>query len=211
MNKLNNKTKGVILLSILILGGIGLYYFYVIKDDDIEIYENQFERNVLIPYENITESTENIGENTKRIVVDISGEIKNPGVYELEEGKRINDVIEKAGGLTDKADTIEINLAYKLEDGMKINIPAKSNTKEIDTEKEIVSTEAGSSIKTKDTNSTTKIKVVNINKATQEELETLPGIGESTANKIIKYREEKGKFKKKEDIKNVTRNRRCKV
>ncbi len=208
MNKLNDKIKGVILFGGLILVGVVLYYFFIIKEDSIEIYENQTERNILIPYEENyvkIEETENTSNNN--IIVDISGEVKNPGVLELEEGSRIKDAINEAGGTTKNADTTDINLAYKLEDGMKIKIPTKSKKKENQVSEGYISTNAGNSIENqnfKNKPDTQNKKVININRATKEELETIPGVGASTAEKIIKYRKEKGKFEKKEDIKNVS-------
>lgn len=210
MNKLNNQTKGIIILMILVLIGGGLYYFFVVKDEGVDI-ESLSGRNVLIPYEdgnNVNEITE-IVEEIKRIVVDVAGEVKKPGVIEIDEGSRIKDAIELAGGVTNKADTSDMNLAYKLEDGMKIKVPSKK-AKEANIEKDTdtyVSTDAGSGVKTQESstsNASNKAKVININTASQAELETLPGVGSAIASKIIKYRDEKGKFKKKEDIKNVS-------
>ena len=74
---------------------------------------------------------------SKKIIVHITGEVKNRGIVELEEGARIIDAIEKAGGITEKASLSNINLAYKLEDGMKIKIPNK------DEEKEYITKESG--------------------------------------------------------------------
>ena len=115
----------------------------------------------------------------------------------------------KHGGVREDAYTEEINLAYKLEDGMKIQIPTKQEKetkKENDTEENYVTNSSGvssSNEKTEDRQETNNSKV-NINAATQTQLETLPGIGPSTATKILSYRKEKGKFKKIEDIKEVS-------
>lgn len=214
MNKFNNKTMGIIFIIILIVGAVSIYYFFVIKDENLEIYQNETERNVLIPYEDSNSETNK--EETKEIIVDISGEVKKPGVLELEEGDRIRDAIEEAGGLTEKADISEINLAYKLEDGMKIKIPNKKDNKNQTNQNNYISTDAGEDIKISnsnnsesnsngksDSNTKKQKSIININTASQAELETLPGIGQATAEKIIKYREEKGKFNKIEDLKNV--------
>ena len=96
------------------------------------------------------------------------------------------------GGLKENACLDDINLAYKLEDGMKIDIPTKQEKQEnISTQNNIIS----------NNKQNTKI---NINTATQTELETLSGIGASTALKIINYRKENGNFSSIEDIKNVS-------
>lgn len=99
--------------------------------------------------------------------------------------------------MTENADTNKINLAYVVQDGQKINIP---NVNNVETEG-YISQEIGENIIIEDIKTSTNL--VNINTATQSELETLTGIGPSTALKIINYREENGKFKTIEDLKNV--------
>ena len=126
------------------------------------------------------------------IKVYVTGEVKNQGVIELEQGSRIVDAIEKAGGQTEEANLKNVNLAYELEDGQKIYIPNKSeeNTNEI--------TDDGvTEIDSKENDT------ININKANEKELQELNGIGESLASSIIKYIEDNGKFKNIEYLKNV--------
>lgn len=158
----------------------------------IMFVRNKFENTneIELNYENIvTTSEENIVEEVEdnSIKVHITGEINNPGLIELVSGDRISDAIEKAGGVTSLADTSKVNLAYMLSDGEKIYIPSIND-------EEGVEYIQSSSQNTK----------ININTATQEELETLTGIGESTAKSIIEYREQNGKFTTIEDIKNVS-------
>ena len=178
------------------------------------------------------ENTDNQKEtNENKIIIHITGAIKKEGIYELKENSRIADAIEAAEGLTENANIQDINLAYVLEDGEKIHIPTKEEIKQrnsetteksIDkttiyvtkntggTEKSASNTEkntgnTNNSGNTKNNNSTTnKNEKININTATQAELETLPGIGPSTALKIINYRKENGKYKTIEDIKKVS-------
>ncbi len=118
------------------------------------------------------------------ICVYIVGEVVNPGVYVLEEHSRICDVVEMAGGFTDNAATEYINLASIVSDEEKIIVYSLDEVLngEVITENE---------------------NLININTATKEQLMTLPGIGESKASDIIKYREENGKFQTKEDIMKV--------
>ena len=146
----------------------------------------------MIVKENIPE------ENIDLIKVHIIGAVKNPGIVEIEENSRITDVIEKAGGILEDGDISRVNLAYKIEDGDKIYIPS-IHEKEAN---EIVSKDAGEGII--ETFTFKNNDKININTATQTELELLPGIGASTALKIIRYREQNGKFKTIEDIKNVS-------
>lgn len=124
----------------------------------------------------------------------ITGQVVNQGVVKVEEGERVIDAIEAAGGATPEANLSKINLAYLLEDGMKIYIPSVNDVEEI----EYVTNSSGT------LESESKDVKVNINTATSEELQNLPGIGESIANRIIAYRKENGKFSKIEDLKNVS-------
>ena len=194
MNKLNKKT--IIYLGIIIITIIIIYYFFIKDKDYIEV-----ESNLSIQEESINNTTikENIKEQKEKIY--ITGQVKNNGVYEIEENSRISDCIEKAGGLTENADIENINLAFIVEDGMKIYIPKKGEKiEQKDEEYNYIQTTINDSDNIYQNNSTkseknskTKSKI-NINTATQTELETLPGIGPSTAKKILDYKKENGKF-----------------
>ena len=174
-----------IIISIIIVVGIGGWIFTK------NITNNSYEK---ITYENICkEDDEEISEEF--IVLHITGEVKNEGVIKLKEGARIIDAIDVAGGLTQNADVSKINLAFLLSDGQKIYIPSIYD-EEV---KEYVIQDSGVGIVNLQTN-----KKININTATQTELEAITGIGPSTALKIINYRKENGKFKKTDDIKNVS-------
>jgi len=196
MNKLNKKT---IIYILIIIACIGIYMFFTKENDNIE--EELMINNT--QKDNTKENQEN-DENTK-IVVYITGAIKNPGVYELEDEKRIADLIKEAGGVTEEADTNSINMAYKLEDEMKVYIPTKTEeTVNIEETTEThIYTENNNQEKQEINTNSSKNQKININTASQTELETLPGIGPSTALKIIEYRKESGKFRNIEDIKNV--------
>lgn len=203
MRKLN-KTKTII-ISIIIIFIIGIYYFSIKEKDYIESDTNFSISNKT---ENDTNKEESESKDTKeKIIIYIAGAIKNEGVYELDENSRIADCIEKAGGLTEDANLQDINLAYMLEDGMKIYIPKNSESNNHDNTESNATIENDKREKTvkniENKNSKTQNVKININTATQTELETLPGIGSSTALKIINYRKENGKFKSIEDIKNV--------
>lgn len=180
--------KKIIFLSI-IVGVLVIYLVYHYATNNSNEY---IEENIYI-------ETNNQPEKKNKIFLHIIGEVKAPGIIEIDEGARLADVIEAAGGFTENADINKINLAYLVKDGQKINIP---NVNSVDTNSYITEN-IGENIIIEDiTSSSTNL--VNINTATQTELETLTGIGPSTALKIIKYREENGKFKTIEDIKNVS-------
>ena len=207
MQKINKKTKILILITISIIGVI--YYYFYNKEKDIEIsninnLEISTSENTIIKNTIEKENTE------ETIIIYITGEVKNQGIYKLKTGSRIADAIEIAGGTTQEANINKINLAYILEDGMKIEIPNKDeNLNEIEdkTTNYVSKNTNGTISSNKETENTENKKTsekININTATQTELETLPGIGPSTALKICKYREENGKFTSIEDIKNVS-------
>lgn len=135
---------------------------------------------------------ENVEINEMKVY--ISGEISKEGVYEFEAGDRLDDLIKKAGGLTENANAKDLNLAMKLEDEMKIYIPSIYEISSDDTADTIP-------IITSDSKDSSKDKI-NINKASKEELMSLPNIGDKRADSILEYRES-NKFETIEDIKNV--------
>ena len=150
--------------------------------------------------ESLAEETNVVTESepkTTMIMVDIGGAVNDPMVAELEEGSRVEDAINAAGGVTEDADLTEINRAAFLEDGDKILIPEKQEVALND-----ISNATDGSVKGSYTSySDGKI---NINTAGSEELQMLDGVGPVTAEKIIDYRESNGRFKDIEDIKNVS-------
>ena len=185
-----------------------------IGDNDI-VQDSTKENNIENEGKNniIKEDKENEDNTDKdKICVYITGEIKNTGVYYLKKESRIIDVINMAGGATEKADLSKINLAYILEDGMKVNIPNKEELNDnsnfefiTKSHEDTIQNNVNENSQNKDLISSKKeTNKININNATQTELETLPGIGPSTALKIIEYRKENGKFNNIEDIKNVS-------
>ncbi|MDO4553219.1 MAG: helix-hairpin-helix domain-containing protein [Bacillota bacterium] len=125
------------------------------------------------------------------IIVDIAGAIEKPGVYHLEEGSRLYQLIELAGGLAADADMRYLNRAAVLEDQQKIYIYTEDEA-EKEAVKELSSAQGSEGAS------------VNINTADTKALETLSGVGPSTAAKIIAYRQEYGPFKSIEEIKNVS-------
>lgn len=215
MRKSIKFNKKIIILIIIFLL-IGYYIFYknnnnyeeissienlVVNEEEIS---NNTKEEASDSKENTTgENPENETENTEMIMVHITGEVNNWGVIELEQGSRIIDAVNKAGGFTEEADTNKVNLAYELSDGVKIYIPSKTE-ENVTFETEYITENSGDNVITEESEmKETKSSLVNINSATQTELETLPGIGPSIALKIISYREENGKFLSIEDIKNV--------
>ncbi len=194
---LNKKQKTTILI-IAIIVAIGMIYFIYNKNQirsDIDL-----ESEILIS--NTSENKTNVEIQEDLVIIHITGSVKNPGIVKLKYGSRIEDAIEAAGGLTENADITNVNLAYVLDDGVKIRIPSITDEKNGD--EQILEEGSGENI-IEETNMTfgASTKEVNINKATETELQSLPGIGASLASRIIEYRNQNGKFSKIEDIKNV--------
>ena len=128
------------------------------------------------------------------ILVHVAGAVNEPGVHSLPYGSRVKDAIEKSGGLTDNADTNLINLAMPLNDGMQIWVPAV----QVDLGWEAVGEDSN-----QDPADDHSLKLININTATQAELETLTGIGPVIAKAIIRFRLENGPFKEIAEIQSV--------
>lgn len=186
-----NKVK-IIVLTII----ISILLFYVLKNNN-ELYEDIYISNNIIneSFQNIT-----INEETDSIKIHIIGEVKNPGIYELEEGSRIQDAITVAGGETENAALDKVNLAYKIEDGQKICIP--SIFQEVNA---YIYNDSGINVIVNNENELRGNKMkVDINKASSEELQQIKGVGPALAEKIISYREQNGKFKNIEELKNVS-------
>jgi competence protein ComEA len=145
------------------------------------------------------------------IAVHVIGAVPRPGLYEFPEGARVQDAIDAAGGLLAEGNADALNLAALLEDGQQLDIPYEGGSAPPEEERSSLDlpsadgTETptdGSENNTEEANS--DVELVNINSASLEELDTLPGIGPTTAQKIIDYRDENGPFSTIEDIMNVS-------
>jgi competence protein ComEA len=156
----------------------------------------------------------------KKIKVDVSGEIAKPGVYELTEGERVEDLIKLAGGLKKDADRAGINLALKLKDEAKVVVPSKLSPKPQSATNSLISSpskalpkNAGTTPQVADSGtqkvvsrSTKKqppANPVSVNGASESELQSIPGIGPSMAQKIVAYRNTNGPFAAIEDLRKV--------
>ena len=126
------------------------------------------------------------------ITVDVKGAVKSPGIYDLPVGSRVHDAVQKAGGLTEEADSKSLNLAQKISDEALVYVPTKGE--------EAASQQAASGT----TPSTSKEKKVNLNKASLDELKQVKGLGGKRAQDIIDHREANGKFKSVDELKKVS-------
>ncbi len=144
------------------------------------------EENEIIQFEPL--STTNTEEEPKYIYIDVKGQVLNPGVYKILTDSRLFQLLSLAGGTTSNADTLAINLSLKLYDQQVIYIPSYDDEYPIITE--VINENSPG--------------IININSASLDLLDTLPGIGPSTAQSIIDYRTQVGFFESIEDIMNVT-------
>lgn len=188
---------GVIFLAFLfanILSNDNVKDFFNKNDDEIVMTDQ--EQAKIEGEASKEENIDDLSINDKKVY--ISGEIINSGVYDIKDGDRLDDLVKRAGGFTEKADLDSINLAMRLEDQMKIYIP------NIDENQNISAANTNLGIGAVDSsNNDTLDKKINLNFASKEELMSLPNIGEKRAQAIIDYRQE-NKFEKIEDIKNVS-------
>lgn len=154
------------------------------------------EKNLELPIrEKMEETTGHPDEERKiensNVFVDVKGAVAFPGLYEVDQGERLKFVIDQAGGFTEEADKKLINLAVKVTDEMLIYVPKIGEM--VADSPLIIEKGTGSSAQR-----------VNLNAASKEEFETLPGIGPSKAAAFVKYREENGPYQNIEDIKEVS-------
>lgn len=161
---------------------VALLFFWIAGGDSTENIEIT-EEGTQIAEE--TQETSEKSLNSGVIYVDISGCVNNPGVYEFKSGARVFHVIEEAGGLTEDANIDDLNRAEEIVDGQKIVIYSKNSDEKSSYEE----TSSGK---------------ISINRADSAKLQEIPGVGPATAQKIIEYREQFGRFNKIEDIKNVS-------
>ena len=212
------KKYGVYLVVLPVFFTFLIVVFYTTRDsvsDNVLAYDSNdvLEENVEI----------DVVDELKTVKVDVKGEVNNPGVYELLEGRRVNDAIVLSGGLTENADTSLINLSKTMKDEMVIIVYNKSEMEklkkdnvQVKTVVEYIEKECAcpdqindacinkSSGKNADSKEDISDGKININSASKEELLNVKGIGETKADAIIKYRTEKGFFKDISEIKNIS-------
>lgn len=197
MNELTKNQKIFLIIFLLIIIavlGYTIWNFTKDNSNEAEIDDLMINTNT----ENITNTldTQATTAPSEKIIIYIIGCVKNPGVYELNVDSRVSDAVDAAEGLLETADLTKINLAYKLEDGQKITIPSiNDKTDEDSTYEDFITDSPENTISQTNLTNSSKSNIVNINSATQTELETLPGIGPSIASKIINYRNENGNFR----------------
>lgn len=197
MNKISDIFKeNKVVLVIFILGIV--YFLFQNQPETVSFLSESGETrmNEALLTMSTTETTE-ITTQEMIIYVDVKGEVRDPGVYQLSNGARVMDAIESAGGLTNEADEDQLNLALLLSDQMVIVVPNINQT--LEEEYSMVNHFANEI----DEDPHNELKI-NINVADVAELTLLPGIGEKKAQAIIDYREENGSYQTIEDLMNVS-------
>lgn len=176
------------LFIIAVCGAVFVYYLTNENDKQVddEVIINEMDHNDLLePFQAFEAEDEENGED--RWFVDVKGEVKKPGLYEVDKDARVKHVIDLAGGFTDEAASEHVNLAQKVSDEMVIYVP--KNGEEDGFLNEMPTATNGQSM-----------QKINVNKASAEELTQLNGIGPAKAEAIISYREEHGPFKSVEEL-----------
>ena len=196
------KRLNIRILSIIVLGMVFLSssIFLYMRNKSM-VFKDEYMKDIYVESESNEEALENTvnvsssnvdRENAKNtsITVEIKGEVKNPDVYEIQDGSIIRDLINLAGGLTSEANIDGINRAEKLRGNQLIIIPNKNDESVVKTPSSVSGTTNNSSI-------------ININIASLEELKKITGVGDVKAQSIIDYREKNGGFKSIEELKNI--------
>lgn len=137
------------------------------------------------------------------IFVDVTGEVNTPNLVELGAGERLQAAIDRAGGLTGNADRNAVNMAQRLVDGAQYIIPSKGKALVINYPQSHTDDKNGGNIQNEDEMTENEDGRVNINIASKEKLQELPGIGEVLSQRIIDYRNENGEFKSIEELREV--------
>ena len=172
---------GAVALVVLVVAGVGWAAFSSMRAPAFEVHADE----AVAPSSSEPETVE----VKAQVYVYVTGAVANPGVYSLDEGLRVRDAVEAAGGLTEDADASTVNLARVLSDGEHIALPTKAEV-----ETALAQGSAGGAAAS---------SLVNINTADASALETLSGVGSATAQAIISDREQNGPFSTIEDLMRV--------
>lgn len=196
MEELIEKIKEYKIIVICVSLGLVLGGFFLLKPvAQTPAKESNLQSEVIAVPKDSTDEKED-GNQKEEVVeqdlitVDVKGAVKTPGIYDLPVGSRINDAVQKAGGLTDNADSKSINLAQKISDEALVYVPTKGEDTSQATQSNVSNSKEN--------------KKVNLNKASLEELKQVKGLGAKRAQDIIDHRDSNGKFKSVDELKKVS-------
>ncbi|MCE5323915.1 helix-hairpin-helix domain-containing protein [bacterium] len=204
------KNQKITLLAIAGIAAIGLsvsnFRGVSSRSDDVVITESGNSGSAKVVAEDSDSTYSNYNSNRK-VIFQVAGCVKAPGVYSLPYGSRVYEAIKAAGGAKDNADTQSLNLAARIEDASKIVVPAvgQSSASPIGMQKTASAVVVKNSSYTSGSDKLSRPGegVVHINSATGDELQRLPGVGPATAQKILDYRTQIGSFKSPEQLLDV--------
>lgn len=182
------------LIIAVIIAFVAGYYFLDERKSSSEINVAEIVPAEINEEEETVKPEQNQVKETESFIVDVKGQVKMPGVYSSSQEERVIDVVQRAGGLTENADESKVNFAEHIQDAMVIYIPAKGEEGSIPQGMTSNPTDTGGNKQGK----------INLNKADENDLQNLPGIGPSKAAAIMEYRETNGPFKSVEDLKNIS-------
>ncbi|MTD38739.1 comEA protein [Erwinia sp. CPCC 100877] len=171
---------GIVCIFVLIIG----FFFFAQKEKSDPLEQAVQSQEYTAESQQLSQSQD------QRIFLDIKGAVKQPGMYEGKENMRVWDAVMLAGGVIEEADTKQVNFSKRVTDQMVIYIP-KAGEQLVETESTQLSNE-------------TEANKINLNQATEAQLQELSGVGQKKAQEIIRYREENGGFKTIEDLKNIS-------
>ena len=195
MEAIIEKIKEYKIIVICAVLGLALGGFFLLKPtSQTSVKETNLQAEVAAVSKETSTEKEEKEESPEQdlITVDVKGAVKSPGIYDLPVGSRVHDAVQKAGGLTEEADSKSLNLAQKVSDEALVYVPTKGE--------EAASQQTASGT----TPSTSKEKKINLNKASLEELKQVKGLGGKRAQDIIDHREANGQFKSVDELKKVS-------
>lgn len=190
--------KMYLFVGVLIIAALAIYYFMPEKQENAINADSQWQEEAAEPLKEQQKEKEAAVNQAKpeTIMVDVKGAVVNPGVYEAEIGDRVFDIIQLAGGLQENADKNQINFAMKVADEMVLYLPVLGEQSiENNSEAPVTGSFA--------TASSDEGKV-NLNTASETELQTITGIGPSKAAAILEYRETNGRFQEIEQLMEIS-------
>jgi competence protein ComEA len=151
-----------------------------------------------------TESSKTDEKSSEKIMVDVKGAVKNPGVVEVKADMRVKDAVNLCGGFSPDADTNDVNLAQSVKDQMVIYVSKIGEEKKTQVAGTVQGDNSNGNTGEASNQSVGDTGTVDINQATVEDFQKLNGIGQKKAEKIVQYREQNGPFKSVDDLKNVS-------
>lgn len=189
--------KMYLFVGVLIIAALAIYYFMPAEQENAINADSQWEEGAAEPLKEQKEKEAAVNQaKPETIMVDVKGAVVNPGVYEAKIGDRVIDIIQLAGGLLENADKNQINFAMKVADEMVLYLPVLGE--------QSVENKSEAPVTGSFATASSDEGKVNLNTASETELQTLTGIGPSKAAAILEYRETNGRFREIEQLMEIS-------